>query len=69
MKGYLNNPEATSEAIDQYRWLHTGDLAYFDSDGYFYIVDRIKEMIKYQGHQVIWLQNINSSKTSSLNLL
>ncbi|XP_073978718.1 uncharacterized protein [Rhodnius prolixus] len=52
MKGYLNNPEATSEAIDQYRWLHTGDLAYFDSDGYFYIVDRIKEMIKYQGHQI-----------------
>ncbi|KAK9506516.1 hypothetical protein O3M35_008439 [Rhynocoris fuscipes] len=52
MSGYLNNPEATSEAIDQHRWLHTGDLAYFDNDGYFYIVDRIKEMIKYQGYQV-----------------
>jgi len=52
MKGYLNRPEATAATIDAEGWLHTGDIAYADRDGYFYIVDRLKELIKYKGFQV-----------------
>ncbi len=52
MKGYLNNPEATSACIDDEGWLRTGDIGYADEDGYFYIVDRMKELIKYKGFQV-----------------
>lgn len=52
MKGYLNNPEATAETIDDDGWLHTGDVAIVDDDGFFSIVDRIKELIKYNGFQV-----------------
>lgn len=52
MKGYLNRPDATAEAIDAEGWLHTGDVGYVDADGYVYIVDRFKEFIKYNAYQV-----------------
>jgi len=52
MQGYLNNPDATVDAIDDDAWLHTGDVGYADADGFFYIVDRLKEFIKYKGFQV-----------------
>lgn len=52
MLGYLDNPEATKTSIDEKGWLHTGDIAKVDEDGYFYIVDRLKELIKYKGFQV-----------------
>ena len=52
MRGYLNRPEATAATIDAEDWLHTGDIAYADEDGHFYIVDRAKELIKYKGFQV-----------------
>lgn len=52
MKGYHNNPQATHNTLDDEGWLHTGDIAMVDEDGYFYIVDRLKELIKYKGYQV-----------------
>ena len=52
MKGYLNNPEATAITVDVDGWLHTGDIGHIDADGHYYIVDRLKELIKYKGFQV-----------------
>ena len=52
MKGYLNNPEATAATIDRDGWLHSGDIATIDEDGFVSIVDRLKELIKYKGFQV-----------------
>lgn len=51
MKGYLNRPEDTKEALRD-GWLYTGDLALMDEEGYFQIVDRKKEIIKYKGYTI-----------------
>jgi 4-coumarate--CoA ligase len=52
MMGYMDNPDQTRDCISEQGWLRTGDVAYYDDDGYFYITDRIKELIKVRGHQV-----------------
>ncbi|MBQ0883534.1 4-coumarate--CoA ligase family protein [Streptomyces sp. RM72] len=52
MKGYLGRPDATAALIDADGWLHTGDVGHADSDGWLYVVDRVKELIKYKGFQV-----------------
>jgi acyl-CoA synthetase (AMP-forming)/AMP-acid ligase II len=52
MAGYLNNPDATAATVDDEGWLHTGDIAVCDAGGFYSIVDRLKELIKYKGFQV-----------------
>jgi acyl-CoA synthetase (AMP-forming)/AMP-acid ligase II len=52
MQGYLGNRKATAKMIDPEGWLHSGDVAIVDEDGWFEIVDRVKELIKYKGFQV-----------------
>jgi acyl-CoA synthetase (AMP-forming)/AMP-acid ligase II len=52
MRGYRNRPEATAATLAPGGWLRTGDLCYIDADGYLFVVDRLKELIKYKGHQV-----------------
>ena len=52
MKGYLNNESATTATIKEGGWLHSGDIAYYDEQSRFYIVDRLRELIKVKGFQV-----------------
>jgi acyl-CoA synthetase (AMP-forming)/AMP-acid ligase II len=52
MPGYLNNQAATDAIFDQDGWLHTGDIGHLDADGHLWVVDRLKELIKYNGFQV-----------------
>jgi 4-coumarate--CoA ligase len=64
MQGYYRKKEETERTIDAKGWLHTGDVGYIDDDGDIFIVDRIKELIKYKGFQV--LQTIGSQCTDTL---
>lgn len=52
MKGYWNRPDATAETLTKDGWLKTGDIAYCDDQGFLWIVDRKKELIKVKGNQV-----------------
>lgn len=52
MKGYIGDSAASEELFDNEGYIRTGDIGYYDKDGYFYIVDRLKELIKYKGFQV-----------------
>lgn len=52
MKGYWNRPEATREAIDGGGWFHTGDVGYFDDEGFLYLCDRVKDMVISGGENV-----------------
>ena len=51
-KGYLNQPEATAATITRDGWVRTGDIGHVDDDGYLYLTDRLKELIKVKGYQV-----------------
>ncbi|XP_047106440.1 4-coumarate--CoA ligase-like 1 [Schistocerca piceifrons] len=64
--GYWNNPEATAAAWDKEGWFHTGDVVRYDRDGYFYVVDRVKQLIKFRGHHVLspQLENLLTSHPS-----
>lgn len=53
MKGYWNRPDETANTIDKDGWLHTGDIAKMDEDGYFYIVDRKKDLIIASGYNIV----------------
>uniref|UniRef100_K3X768 AMP-dependent synthetase/ligase domain-containing protein n=1 Tax=Globisporangium ultimum (strain ATCC 200006 / CBS 805.95 / DAOM BR144) TaxID=431595 RepID=K3X768_GLOUD len=52
MLGYLNNPDANNSVFTEDRFLCSGDIGYVDGDGFVFVVDRVKELIKYKGHQV-----------------
>ncbi|MET9372779.1 4-coumarate--CoA ligase family protein [Streptomyces sp. NPDC002992] len=52
MKGYLGRPDATAAMIDADGWVHTGDIGRVDENGWLFVVDRVKELIKYKGFQV-----------------
>lgn len=60
MKGYHNQPEMTAEVIDEDGWLHTGDIAKLDKDGYLYITGRIKNMIVLSGGKKVFPEEVES---------
>lgn len=52
MKGYIGDSDATKSSFDNEGWLHSGDIGYYDENNEWFIVDRLKELIKYKGFQV-----------------
>jgi long-chain acyl-CoA synthetase len=67
MRGYWNQPDETTAIVsasdDGRRWLHTGDIGYVDADGYLFITDRKKELIKVSGYQV-WPREVEEAITA-----
>ena len=57
MLGYFNNEQANKETFDKDGWLRSGDIGFYDKDGFLFLVDRIKELIKVKGMQVILSMN------------
>lgn len=57
MKGYFENPEKNLEAFDEQGWFKTGDVGYYTEEGHVFVVDRVKELIKYNGFQVSFTVN------------
>jgi long-chain acyl-CoA synthetase len=53
MQGYWQRPDHTAEAIDADGWLHTGDICTMDRDGYFFIIDRLKDLMSVPGYKVL----------------
>jgi long-chain acyl-CoA synthetase len=67
MKGYLNKPEETAQAIDDEGFYHTGDVGYMDEDGHFFITDRKKDLFKLSNGKYVAPQQVESLlKQSSL---
>lgn len=62
MQGYWNRPDLTTEAL-RGGWMHTGDVGYFDDDGYLYVVDRLKDMI-ITGGENVWSQEVENALAS-----
>lgn len=60
LTGYLNDRDASQQTIDGEGWLHTGDLGYYDQDEHFFIVDKLKDLIKFRGDQVGFLNSCQS---------
>jgi crotonobetaine/carnitine-CoA ligase len=56
MRGYINDPERTAQALDTGGWLHTGDNAWMDDDGFFYFVDRKKDIVRRRGENISSLE-------------
>ena len=64
MLGYFNNEKATKETFDKDGWLRTGDIGYYDKDGFIFLVGRIKEIIKVKGMQVEILLQFQTKQTN-----
>jgi long-chain acyl-CoA synthetase len=64
--GYWQQPEATAECIDQQGWFHTGDIGHFDADGYLFITDRKKELLKTSGGKLVAPHPIENKLTNNL---
>ncbi|PHT26866.1 4-coumarate--CoA ligase-like 6 [Capsicum baccatum] len=58
MQGYIGDPKMTSKTLMPGGWLRTGDFCYIDHQGYFFVVDRLKELIKYKGYQLPFLASL-----------
>ena len=69
MKGYLDNPEATSATICSDGWLHTGDIAKYNENHQFFIVGRLKELIKVKGYQVRFIQIIVNKEMKIVTMI